>query len=133
MLEDESSVGANSVVGPDQTISLRNQSKGKDRAPSEPVSSGQNKSHSHAKYRSRIDIASAMLNAALGGTNKSRLVAQAYVSHPQISEYLSMLLENGMLFHDARTRKYHTTQKGRKLLDMYAEARQIFYTRKAYV
>ena len=88
------------------------------------------KAHPHSKYRSRIDIACAILYAAIdGGAIKSRLSSKAYVSNPHISDYLGMLIENGMLYRDEQTRKYHTTEKGQKLLEMYAEVRQIFHHR----
>ena len=87
------------------------------------------KTHIRAKYRSRIDIASAILNAATGGALKSRIASQAYVSSPQIGEYIKMLIYNGMLHYHQETRTYYTTDKGRMLIRLYNESRQIFYHR----
>ena len=87
------------------------------------------KNHIRAKYRSRIDIASAILNAAMGGALKSRIASQAYVSSPQIGDYINMLIHNGMLHYHQETRTYYTTDKGRMLIRLYNESRQIFYHR----
>lgn len=55
------------------------------------------------KYRSRIDIISVILDAANGGTDgltKTKIMYQAYLSHEQIKEYLSVLIESELLNYD---------------------------------
>lgn len=55
------------------------------------------------KYRSRIDIISVILDAANDGTDgltKTKIMYQAYLSHEQIKEYLSVLIESELLNYD---------------------------------
>lgn len=49
------------------------------------------------KYRSRTDIVSQILEAANGGATKTKIMYKAYLSYAQLKEYLSVLLENGLL------------------------------------
>lgn len=73
------------------------------------------------KYRSRLDIAAAMLEIAQGGAIKTRIMYRAFVSYPQLNEYLEMLQENGMLEHDKGQNEYYTTERGKHLLKIYKE------------
>jgi predicted transcriptional regulator len=46
-------------------------------------------------YRSRDDIVSVILDAANdGGLTNTKIMYQAYLSHDQMKEYLSVLIEN---------------------------------------
>jgi predicted transcriptional regulator len=49
------------------------------------------------KYRSRTDIVSQILEAANGGATKTKIMYKAYLSYAQLKEYLSVLVENGLL------------------------------------
>lgn len=49
------------------------------------------------KYRSRTDIVSQILEAANGGASKTKIMYKAYLSYAQLKEYLSVLVENGLL------------------------------------
>ena len=52
-------------------------------------------------YRSRDDIVSVILDAANGcGLTKTKIMYQAYLSHDQMKEYLSVLIENDLLGYD---------------------------------
>ncbi|MDQ4015972.1 MAG: winged helix-turn-helix domain-containing protein [Thermoproteota archaeon] len=44
---------------------------------------------------------------------------KAYLSHSQMKEYLSVLIESGLLGYDVYTRKFKTTEKGLRFLDTY--------------
>jgi predicted transcriptional regulator len=66
------------------------------------------------KYRSRTDIVSQILDAANGGATKTRIMYKAYLSYAQLKEYLSTLIENGLLEFNAGDGKYNTTAKGIK-------------------
>ena len=46
------------------------------------------------KYRSRTEIVSNILNAANGGTTKTKIMYRAFLSYTQLKEYLSVLIEN---------------------------------------
>jgi predicted transcriptional regulator len=51
------------------------------------------------KYRSRTDIVAQILEAASGeGANKTKIMYKAYLSHDQLKEYLSILMEK-MVFY----------------------------------
>ena len=45
------------------------------------------------KYRSRTDIAAAILEIALDGSIKTKITYRAFLSFPQLKEYLSVLEE----------------------------------------
>src|SRR5690242_20253166 len=85
------------------------------------------KIYTRAKRRSWMDMASAMLKAAGRGELKSRIAAEAYLPRHQLNEYIDLLVENGMLHYSTSTRRYFTTYKGQKLLELYHQSRQIFY------
>ena len=88
-----------------------------------------NRLPARAKYRSRADIICAILRVATEGAKKSRIISNAYVSSPQIKDYMNFLLDNDMLKYNSESRKYHTTEKGHRLLRMYDEAKMIFNPR----
>jgi predicted transcriptional regulator len=73
------------------------------------------------KYRSRTEITSHILQAANGGTTKTKVMYRAYLSYAQLKEYLPNLIENGLLANDVAG-VYKTTSKGIKFLET---ARQI--------
>jgi predicted transcriptional regulator len=69
------------------------------------------------KYRSRTELASNILEAANGGSTKTKIMYKAFLSYAQLKEYLSVLTENGLLTYDDASRSYITTSKGVKFLD----------------
>jgi predicted transcriptional regulator len=71
------------------------------------------------QYRSRQDIAAAILHIAREGSIKTRIMYRAFLSYPQLKEYLDVLMENGLLAYDEEQGKYHATQKGMQYLSMY--------------
>lgn len=71
------------------------------------------------KYRSRTDITGLILEAANGGATKTKIMYKAYLSFAQLREYLSMLLEKGLLEYEDGHTIYKTTEKGMRLLQMY--------------
>ncbi|HEX7033392.1 MAG TPA: winged helix-turn-helix domain-containing protein [Nitrososphaera sp.] len=73
------------------------------------------------KYRSRTDIVATILEAARGGATKTRIMYSAYLSYAQLKEYLSILLENGLLDYEEGELKYKTTQKGLRFMKIYNE------------
>lgn len=73
------------------------------------------------KYRSRIDIAAAILRISEGGAIKTRIMYRSFLSFPQLKEYLGLLLEQDMLRHNEEEKTYYTTEKGHRFLKVYGE------------
>lgn len=71
------------------------------------------------KYRSRTDIVSQILEAANGGSTKTKIMYKAYMSYSQLKEYLAVLMENGLLEHVPTENIYKTTDKGIKFMKAY--------------
>ncbi|MGA9155125.1 MAG: winged helix-turn-helix domain-containing protein [Candidatus Nitrosopolaris sp.] len=71
------------------------------------------------KYRSRSEIVGLLLDAANGGgATKTKLMYKAYLSFNQLREYLSLLVENGLIEYEEGMRTYRTTGKGIRLLQI---------------
>ena len=65
------------------------------------------------KYRSRSDIIGLLLNAANGGrATKTKLMYSAFISFNQLKEYLSLLVENGLIEYEEGKHTYRPTEKG---------------------
>jgi len=69
------------------------------------------------KYRSRSDIVGLLLDAANGGgATKTKLMYSAFISFNQLREYLSLMVENGLVQYEEGMHTYRTTEKGMRLL-----------------
>lgn len=79
------------------------------------------------KYRSRTDIAAAILEIALEGAIKTKIMYKAFLSFPQLKEYLAVLEQKGLLEHIAIDREYRTTDKGRQFLKMYKDVGHMIF------
>ena len=73
------------------------------------------------KYRSRTDIISSILESANGGTTKTKIMYKAYISYAQLKEYLSVLLESGLLEYVEGQALYRTSPKGFQFLKTYEQ------------
>lgn len=73
------------------------------------------------QYRSRNDIAAAILEIALEGAIKTKIMYKAFLSFPQLKEYLSVLNERKLLEYNSTDRSYYTTPKGKYFLKTYSE------------
>jgi predicted transcriptional regulator len=72
------------------------------------------------KYRSRSDIVGLILEAANGGgATKTKIMYKAFLSYAQLKEYLTVLLENGLLEYEEGRQFFRTTEKGMRVLQMY--------------
>lgn len=83
------------------------------------------------KYRSRTDIAAAILEIALDGSIKTRIMYKAFLSFPQLKEYLAVLEAKGLLEHIAVDREYRTTDKGKQFLKMYKDVGHMIFPNPA--
>ncbi|HYT02149.1 MAG TPA: winged helix-turn-helix domain-containing protein [Candidatus Acidoferrum sp.] len=71
------------------------------------------------KYRSRSEIVGLLLDAANGGgATKTKLMYSAFISFNQLREYLSLLVENGLIQYEQGMHTYRTTEKGMRLLNI---------------
>jgi predicted transcriptional regulator len=77
------------------------------------------------KYRSRTDIVSQILQSANGGTTKTRIMYNAYLSYAQLKEYLVALTENGLLEHLPENNTFRTTPKGLSFIKTYEKMGQL--------
>jgi predicted transcriptional regulator len=77
------------------------------------------------KYRSRTDIVTQILDAANGGATKTKIMYKAYLSYAQLKEYLTILVENGLLQYEEAEREYKTSQKGLRFMRTYEQMSQI--------
>ena len=64
------------------------------------------------KYRSRTEIVAMILEAANGGSTKTKIMYKAFLSYNQLREYLSMLIENNLIEYLEGSPVYKTTEKG---------------------
>jgi len=79
------------------------------------------------KYRSRTDITAQILEAANGGVTKTKIMYKAFLSFPQLKEYLGVLVEKELLEHNTAEQKYRTTDKGKQYLKMYRDVGQMIF------
>ena len=80
------------------------------------------------KYRSRTEIVSNILDAANGGTTKTKIMYIAFLSYGQLKEYLIILIENNLIEYLDGTHRFKTTVKGLKLLKMHNEMAELLET-----
>ena len=75
--------------------------------------------------RSRTEIVSNILDAANGGTTKTKIMYFAYLSYNQLIEYLSILIENNLIEYLDGTKTFKTTEKGLNLLKIHNEMAEL--------
>ncbi|MDQ6723461.1 MAG: winged helix-turn-helix domain-containing protein [Thermoproteota archaeon] len=73
------------------------------------------------KYRSRTEIVAMILEAANGGSTKTKIMYKAFLSYNQLREYLSILIENNLIEYLEGSPIYKTTEKGLTFLKMNNE------------
>jgi predicted transcriptional regulator len=73
------------------------------------------------KYRSRTEIVCNILDAANGGTTKTKIMFKAFLSYGQLTEYLSLLMENNLIEYFEGSHTFKTTEKGSNYLKMHNE------------
>ena len=75
--------------------------------------------------RSRTEIVGNILDAANGGTSKTKIMYIAFLSYGQLKEYLSILIENNLIEYLDGDNKFKTTEKGLNLLKMNNEMAEL--------
>jgi predicted transcriptional regulator len=82
-------------------------------------------SHS-LKNRSKSDIVGPILEAANGrGATKTKIMYKAFLSYGQLKEYLTILLEKGLIKYEEGREIYRTTEKGMRFLQMYTKVQEM--------
>ena len=75
--------------------------------------------------RSRTEIVGNILDAANGGTSKTKIMYIAFLSFGQLKEYLSILIENNLIEYLDGTNKFKTTEKGLNFLKMHKQMEEL--------
>jgi predicted transcriptional regulator len=60
-----------------------------------------------------------MLVAATHGGKKTKIMYSSYLSSHQLGPYLEHVIGNGLLEYDSVKKRYRTTERGLRLLDLY--------------
>jgi predicted transcriptional regulator len=79
------------------------------------------------KYRSRTEIVAMILDAANGGTTKTKIMYNAFLSYNQLKEYLTVLIENDLIEYIDGTKTFKTTEKGLYFLKMHNEIGELLH------
>ncbi len=77
------------------------------------------------KYRSRTDIIAMILQAAMHGATKTRLMYSAYLSYAQVQEYLAFLKDRKLISFEEESQEYKLTEQGLRFLRVYDEISEI--------
>lgn len=77
------------------------------------------------KYRSRTEIITTMLETARSGATKTRMMYKAYVSYSQLTEYMKLLQDSGLITYEKGTQIYRVTEKGMKFLHASNEINEL--------
>ena len=78
--------------------------------------------------RSRTEIVGNILDAANGGTSKTKIMYIAFLSYGQLKEYLIILIENNLIEYLDGTHQFKTTEKGLNLLKIHNEMAELLKT-----
>lgn len=81
-----------------------------------------------SRRRSRLDIIAKILEVAVDGAVKTRIMRKTNVNFVQFSEYVKYLLEAELIEITKINEKtlYKTTEKGKLLVDRFNETEKIF-------
>jgi predicted transcriptional regulator len=76
------------------------------------------------RYRSRTDIVAQILEAANGrgdggGATQAKIMYKAFLPYAQLKEYLTIMVENGLLKYNEREQIYKATEKSNRFLRLY--------------
>jgi predicted transcriptional regulator len=83
------------------------------------------------KYRSRTDIISMILQSAMHGATKTRLMYGAYLSYSQVQEYIHFTMERQLISFEEESQQYKLTEQGLRFLRIYDEISDIVSLNKS--
>jgi len=78
--------------------------------------------------RSKLEIIANILSAALKGAKKTEIVYKANINFRRIEEFLSFLIEKGLIEHT--NGEYKTTSRGKEFLDDYQHMKDHLLTER---
>ncbi|MFY3742129.1 MAG: putative transcriptional regulator [Candidatus Nitrosomirales archaeon] len=56
-----------------------------------------------------------------GGVTKTKIMYKAFLSYAQLKEYLTILIENGLIGHDKENAVFKITRKGIRFMGIYEQ------------
>lgn len=62
-------------------------------------------------------------------SGKTKIMFESFLTFPQLEQYLSLLLRNGLLEYNVTNKTYKTTEKGLRLLELCNKLSQLLDTR----
>ena len=77
------------------------------------------------RYRTRTDIVSQILQSAANGANKTTIMYKSFLSYGQLKEYLTIVLESGLLERVEGNKEYYTSEKGKEFLRIYKNLEEL--------
>ena len=78
------------------------------------------------KHRSRLEIIAEILETANSSKSiQTKIMHRVYLSYPQLKEYLTLLLENGLIEYRQTDRIYRTTSRGMRFLEIYRQLNDV--------
>jgi predicted transcriptional regulator len=72
-------------------------------------------------HRDKTDIIAQILRAANGGSTKTKMMYNTFLSYDRLKNYVSILIMNDLLRLDYEQFEYRTTEKGIKFLNVYEQ------------
>ncbi|HEV2193182.1 MAG TPA: winged helix-turn-helix domain-containing protein [Nitrosopumilaceae archaeon] len=78
------------------------------------------------KYGGKMEIIAMILQTAVEGTTKTRIMYAAYLSFQQVKDYLDFLQENDLILYENETGFYKLTEKGNRFLRISNELNDLF-------
>ena len=74
------------------------------------------------KKRTKTDIAAQILYAAIGGSTKTKIMYETFLTYRHVKDYyIPLLVESGLLKTDGSETLFNTTEKGQRFLRIYEQ------------
>ena len=77
-------------------------------------------------YRSRIDIFAEILRKAKMPTLKTHMMYSIGLSYQQLSNYIPLLQDYGLLIYNVHNTTFSTTERGRQYIEVYDQLSEMF-------
>jgi predicted transcriptional regulator len=80
------------------------------------------------KYRGSTEIIDSMLRSIGSGATKTHIMYRAYLSFSQLTGYLSLLEERGLIFYQKESHLYRMTEKGLQFMTAFEKICELIPT-----